>query len=116
MAYLQIKSDNPNLSYILMKNPETGMSLRNYRQGTFFGWFSDKNKTYNILFKDGDDVVSFKKTNDEEFDYNDTKRYNSPLFIQGAVNEFLKHTTNGELSEFDIRRINKEIATLKVRV
>lgn len=95
MALLQIKTNNPNLSFILVKNPNTGMVLRRYRQGTIFGFYSEnKNNTeYNLYFKDGDDEVSFKKEQDE-FEYNDYKRYNSPLFIQGAVNEFFRHLTN----------------------
>ena len=93
MAYLQINSTNPNLSYVLMKSPLSGMSLRRYRRGTYFGWYSNEAQTYNMYFKDGDDEVSFN-TQEEEFEYNDTKRYNSPLAIQGAVNQFLHHLTN----------------------
>lgn len=99
MAYLQIKSTNPDFSHSLKKNPSSGMTLREFRRGTFFGWFSDNNQTYNLYFKDGDDEVSFKKSNDDEFEYNDVNRYNSPLVIQGAVNDFLRHFTNGEVDE-----------------
>jgi 2-polyprenyl-3-methyl-5-hydroxy-6-metoxy-1,4-benzoquinol methylase len=102
MAYLQLKSTNPNLSYLLMKNPESGMTLRSYRQGTILGWFTPNlnDSVYNLYFKDGDDEVSFKKYEDE-FEYNDTKRYNAPLFIQGAINEFFRQFTNGDIGEFD---------------
>jgi len=111
MAYLQLKSDNPNLSFILMKNPESGMTLRRYRRGTFFGWFTPNadNQVYNLYFKDGDDEVSFKKSDKDEFEYNDTKRYNSPMFIQGAVNEFLRQFTNGEVHDLDTAGFENEI-------
>jgi 2-polyprenyl-3-methyl-5-hydroxy-6-metoxy-1,4-benzoquinol methylase len=102
MAFIQFKSNNPNFSFILMKNPETGLTLRRYRQGTFFGYYSkNDNNTYNVYFRDGDDELSFKKSQDEQFEHNDYRRYNSPMFIQGVVNDFFRQHTNGELMEND---------------
>ena len=47
------------------KNPDTGITVRKIRQGNGFGWFKsldsshvDK-QSYNLFFKDGDDVNSF---------------------------------------------------------
>lgn len=91
MALIQIKSTNPNISWVIEKNPATGMILKSLRQGTLFGWFSQENNSaYNILFRDGQDEVSYKQHEDEEFEYLNVSRYNSAILIVNAIDEFFK--------------------------
>lgn len=100
MAFFKLNSTNPMLSYIIMKNPASGMMLRSFRKGMFHGWYTGDD-TYNIYFKDGDDEISFGD-NETEFEYNDTRRYNSPLAVMGGINEYLRNLTNKPQDEHDV--------------
>ncbi|WP_340020801.1 class I SAM-dependent methyltransferase [Paenibacillus sp. FSL K6-1096] len=87
MAIIQLRSTNPQLSFIIRKNPQSGMQLRPVRQGIAYGWYSDET-TYNVYFKDADNEISYKKNEGESFEYLNVSRYNTPLFPLNAVNEF----------------------------
>lgn len=87
MAFLQLSSTNPNFSYILKKNPSSGMLIKSCRKGKLFGWYRDSQK-YNIYFRDSDTEVSYT---DDDFEYMDVTRYNSPMFVINAFHEFLNH-------------------------
>lgn len=87
MAIVQLRSTNPQLSFIIRKNPQSGMQLRPVRQGIAYGWYSDE-ATYNVYFKDADNEVSYKKNDGESFEYLNVSRYNTPLFPLNVVNEF----------------------------
>lgn len=88
MAILQLRSNNPEFSHVLVKNPASGMMIKEIRQGKCFAWYSDI-QTYNLYFKDGDDEVSYKQHIDEEFEYQNVSRYNAPLFVINAISDFL---------------------------
>jgi len=85
MAILQIQSEDKDFSYIIKKNPQSPMLLRNIRKGTAFAWYSKNNTAYNIFFKDADNEVSF---GDQEFEYLNSSKYNSPIFVLNAITEF----------------------------
>lgn len=85
---LQMISTNPQFSFVLRKNPDNGMLVREIRKGFGYGWFTNP-QTYNIYFKDADNDVSYKKNKDDQFEYLNTTRYNSPLAVLGMINEFL---------------------------
>lgn len=90
MALLTIQSSNPNLSFILAKNPASGLLIKSHRRGLLYGWFPPNNsQVYCIWFKDSDTEVSFKDDVDASFEYLDISRYNSPLFPMGAITEIL---------------------------
>ena len=95
MAFLQLISANPNFSYILKKNPASGMLIKPCRKGRLFAWYTDTqatgygfHKMFNIYFRDSDTMVSYR---DEEFEYMDVTRYNAPMFLINAFHEFLNH-------------------------
>lgn len=88
MAIVQVKSTNPQFTYLIKKNPQTGMILRAIRKGIAQGWYSDES-TFNIYFKDADNEISYKQHADEEFEYLNVSRYNTPLFPLSAINEYL---------------------------
>lgn len=94
MAIIQLNYTNPDFGFIIRKNPESGMQLKNIRQGIAFGWYSNNNTTFNIFFKDADNAVSF---GDQEFEYLDTTRYNSPVFVLNAISEFFSSTVKEEI-------------------
>lgn len=87
MAIVQVKSSNPKFTFLIKKNPETGMQLRPVRQGMACGWYSD-NATFNVYFKDRDNDISYKQREEESFEYLNVSRYNTPLFPLNAINEF----------------------------
>jgi small RNA 2'-O-methyltransferase len=87
MAIFQLQSTNPRFSYVIGKNPHTGMIVKSVRKGKAFGWFSDDH-TYNVYFKDADNEVSYPKGKEESFEYLNVSRYNTPLFPLNVVADF----------------------------
>lgn len=87
MAMVQLKSTNPKFTFLIKKNPQSGMQLRPVRKGMAYGWYSD-DATYNVFFKDADNELSYKQNDSESFEYLNVSRYNTPLFPLNAVNEF----------------------------
>ena len=90
MAFLQIQSDNPNFSFILKKNPSSGMQTKSVRKGIAFGYYSDEDHTYNIFFKDAANEISYPEFKDQEFEYTNTTRYASSLFVINAISDFVR--------------------------
>lgn len=111
MAYLQIYSENPNFSYIISKNPETGMLLRKMQSGYATGWYSKNNSVFNVYFKDDNDYSSF--SNNPEMEYVDSQRYCAPEFVQKSIKTFFNDLINKE-SEYDT--INKYKHTMFVNM
>ncbi len=101
MAFMQIGSTNLQLSFILKKNPSSGMLVRTLREGHLFGYYSNDNKIFNCFFKDSDSEISYKKFKDEEFEYVNPSRYNAPEFVLDSVTTFLEHIIKKE-NEFDV--------------
>ncbi len=87
MAIIQVASTNPQFSFLMKKNPNSGMQLRSVRQGTAYGWYSEP-AAFNVYFKDADNEISFKQHQGESFEYLNVSRYNTPLFPLAAINEF----------------------------
>lgn len=87
MSFLQLKSTNPDFSFIIRKNPASGMQAKKIRQGVSFGWFSGED-TYNIYFKDSDTEVSYKAHPDDCFEYLNTTRYSSASFVLSALSDY----------------------------
>ncbi|KGL41837.1 SAM-dependent methyltransferase [Listeria newyorkensis] len=101
MAIIQVKSTNPDFSFLIKKNPESGMMLRQMRKGIAHGWYSATD-TYNVYFKDADNEISYKKYRDENFEYLNLSRYNSNIFPLNALGEFfsLKEPDSRDLPGF----------------
>ncbi|MBP1966443.1 class I SAM-dependent methyltransferase [Paenibacillus aceris] len=87
MAIVQVRSTNPQLSFIIKKNPESGVMLRSIRKGMAYGWYTDAS-AFNVYFKDADNEISYKQNEQENFEYLNVSRYNTPLFPLNAINEF----------------------------
>lgn len=64
------------------------MQVRAVRKGLAYGWFSDTS-TYNVYFRDADNEISYKQHEQEEFEYLNVSKYNTPLFPLNAIQEFL---------------------------
>lgn len=87
MAILQLTSTNPDFSFIISKNPTSGMSIKSIRKGLGFAWYSNED-TYNVYFKDADNEISYKEQFEETFEYLNTTRYCSTLFPLNSINTF----------------------------
>lgn len=91
MSIVQLKSENKDFSFIISKNPATGMQAKGMRQGTIFGYYTKGNEQeYNLFFKDGSDEVSFPSHEGETFEYLNTSRYNSATFVVSAIDDMLR--------------------------
>ncbi|NBD24250.1 class I SAM-dependent methyltransferase [Paenibacillus glycinis] len=89
MAIVQVSSANPQFTFLIKKNPGTGMQLRPVRKGMAYGWYSDETATaFNVYFKDASNDISYKQHENESFEYLNVSRYNTPLFPLNAINEF----------------------------
>ncbi len=89
MAYVQLQSSNPMFSYILRKNPSSGMLIKTNRKGRLFAWYTPGNpQIFNIYFRDSGTEVSYSN---DMFEYMDATRYNAPMFLVNAFTEFLIH-------------------------
>lgn len=87
MAIVQVKSSNPMLSFLIKKNPNSGMLLRSVRKGMAYGWYTN-DSTFNVYFKDADNEISYKQNQSDNFEYLNVSRYNTPLFPLNAISEF----------------------------
>ncbi|WP_106766761.1 class I SAM-dependent methyltransferase [Paenibacillus faecalis] len=87
MAIVQLTSRNPQFSFLIKKNPESGMQLRSLRQGMAYGWYSEPS-VFNVYFKDADNDISYKQHQGDSFEYLNVSRYNTPLFPLAAISEF----------------------------
>jgi small RNA 2'-O-methyltransferase len=114
MAIFQLRSLNPRFSFVVQKNPLSGMLLKNVRKGKAFGWFSDDH-TYNVYFKDGDNEVSYPKEKEEPFEYLNVSRYNTPLFPLNAVSDYF-NSASKKLHEVDLPGLENEIMVNLVHI
>lgn len=100
MALMQIKSSNPNLSFILKKNPSSGMMIVEHKSGHLFGWYSPSLTEYNVYFKDKLQANSYGDS-----DFNNTLQYSSPLFVLDSINQFfnenIKKLNDKDLEGFE---------------
>lgn len=117
MAFLKLKSSNKNLSWILEKNPETGIVVKSNRQGYLFGFYPlidgvKETNQYCIYFKDASDEVSYKKHDDESFEYLSSSKYTNARFINDSIEELMRsaregvHTYQERKEEYDIPAIH----------
>lgn len=49
--FVIIKSKNPKLSFIINKNPNTGMKVKSLRKGTIFNWYDEEGSNITYLFQ-----------------------------------------------------------------
>lgn len=106
MAFLRLTSDNSNLSYVLQKNPASGLISRTLKGGMLFGYFPKKDEEtilnqYCIVFKDSSDTVTYKAHEDEQFEYLNSSKYTNARFINDAIQEML-HTARENEQELDV--------------
>lgn len=101
MAILHIESMNENLSFVLQKNPNSGMLVKGNKQGCLFGFFPRRGNNavtneYVVYFKDASDKITYKRHPDEQFEYLNASKYNDARFINYAIQEVLHSAREGK--------------------
>ncbi len=102
MAFMQIGSTNPKFSFILKKNPSSGMLVRSLKEGRLFGYYSNEASVFNCFFKDADWAISYKRFRDESFEYVNPSQYNAPEFVMDTISEFFAHIIKKENEGDDV--------------
>ena len=115
MATLKVHSSSKAFSFIIRKNPASGMIAKSIRKGTAFGWFQDPN-TYCVAFFDGMDEISFAKKRGQEFAFLDRTRYNAPLFLSVALREFFQTALRKHNGEQDVpgSSLSLEVSSIEI--
>lgn len=90
MAFIKLHSTNPKLSYLLYKNPASGMQLRKIRKGFGYGWYPNE-LTYCAYFSDSDSTISFRPTREEEKHYLNVSQYQAPLAYLSLLTEYFSY-------------------------
>lgn len=119
MAIMHLKSTNDNLSFVLQKNPASGMFIKNCRAGLLFAFFPKfggvSSKTeYVIHFRDSADEISYKRHPDENFEYLNSSKYNDARFINDAIQEILHSAREGkgDSATYDVPANHEIVFTL----
>lgn len=98
MAILDIYTKNPEISWVIKKNPntqkETGKPFsRVMRKGNVFGWYRD-NESFRLFFKDGNGESSFYKHLNNN--YLNQSAYNCPYVYCSIIGEMLSVTARSQ--------------------
>lgn len=115
MAILQIKSNNPDFSYLIRKNPESPMLVKKLRKGHLFGWYTSPD-TYNCFFKDAPNEVSYKEHPDDQFEYINTTRYNSAMFVLNTLSSFFQTNLKSITEKDGVDKFENEIVLEMIQV
>ena len=96
---IQIKSDNPDFSYLLAKNPFNGLQGQQLRKGSLFHYFPHP-QHYVIYFEDNYDScnISYPKK-DEQQEYLDKSPYISSYILFDCLSTLLNHCLKPEIDE-----------------
>ncbi len=120
MGFLSLKSTNPNFSFIIYKNPDTGTITRPLRKGKCSGYYTkDSTQEYNLYFEDSGQSPSYKGEAEKKIEHLNSAQYNSPVMILNMLQDRFnttrgkreEHDTEGYLHEFRIEMINAKLST-----
>src|SRR5665647_1248036 len=93
-----IESTNPELGWIIFKNPSTNMIKKQIRHGIFSGFYPpNKSNVFIVSYIDSDTENSYAEVNT----YNNASGYNSPIFALNTISEFFNSTMKQHNTEKD---------------
>jgi len=119
MGFIILEAENPNLSYVIKKNPMTLFKPKPIRKGICFGWYHDENTTngssdcketiesksntcYVMRFIDSGEEVSFPRHRGDKNDYLPYMQYCAPHLMSCIIKEMLGTALN-QGSEYDMQ-------------
>lgn len=115
---IKLHSENPQLSYVINKNPSSPPRVTSIRQGYLFGWYH--NNDYVMRFIDGADELSFKDYKNQFYEYLAPSRFVHPEIPLNIFDELFRtldkkqDTFSKQTIEIHHLRIkNKTLTTLK---
>jgi SAM-dependent methyltransferase len=103
MAVFSIHSKNPKFSFLLKKNPASGLQAKPLRSGTLFGWYSktaQENDTFCFFFRDQDHEYSYPRVSPtgvplvRQESYTNIDQYGAPPVLANGIREFAQHLLN----------------------
>jgi SAM-dependent methyltransferase len=109
MATIQLKSNNPHFGYIIGKNPESGARFKKIRAGVATGFYSQSNSAYSVFFQDSNTEISYPTENDQSFEFLNTTKYTSSLFVVHAIQNFFSGPSRA-LQEEDKSGFNNQVS------
>lgn len=91
MGFIVLEATNPDLSYLIRKNPQTAPHVRPMRKGLCIGWFHCDSEKFRYVtrFIDTGENVSFPKHNEDEYDYLPYMQYCAPLLMTCVIREMM---------------------------
>lgn len=106
-SYVNGDKPNPNLSFIIKKNPDKNINCSKLAKGTSYGYYhiADPGK-YITYFEEGNGEISFKEHSDQQFEYITTEQYNSSHCALKLLTEYLQ-CAGKNISEYDIGSDNE---------
>lgn len=116
MGLLTLRSENPNFSHIIQKNPATVLDKNepfkwSLRRGHIYGWFPDEvGQEFRLWFQDNPTESSFATGANEEFEYLDCTRYGSPYLPIGFIATALS-TCSKTRHELDVGEYKTSLET-----
>lgn len=114
---ISIESSNPDLGWIISKNPESLPLAKTIRKGSAMGWFSNP-QSYHLAFFEclrSTGNVSWGRKPEDDFAYLYEGEYCDPFLGLSLINEFIKDASIKPLHEKDIPSDHKiTIASIRV--
>lgn len=115
---IRLTSNNPNLSYVINKNPASPPRVSGIRQGHLYSWYH--NNDYMMKFIDGPDELSFPDYKNQCFEYLAASKFVHPEIPLNIFDFLLRKLDNKYDTEFEhsieiyhLRIKNKTITTLE---
>ena len=101
MAILHLKSGNKDLSFVIQKNPASGMFVKSLKMGALFCYYPlyegvTNEQEYLVYFKDASDKITYKRHPDEQFEYLNSSKYTDARFINDAIQDVLHACREGK--------------------
>jgi len=92
--FIQIKSENPKLSWILNKNPNTIPLIKKQRDGVSIAWFSNET-TYNLRYDENTIKVNpYCNDDDNKTNYTSNQKFTSCTCALALISNFLNSLYN----------------------
>jgi small RNA 2'-O-methyltransferase len=99
------ENSNPQWSFVLGKNPSSGLTVDSFRKGNFWGFFKNE-QTFCITFLDGIFENSFAKTDDVSGDYLNHAKFDSRDLLYNVIQHVFTQNVS-RISEYDEISENK---------
>jgi len=88
MVLLKLESENPELSFVIRKNPESKIHFRGIKNGIAKGFYDHNDQKRYIVWFGDKPGESSSGSNDNTYDYLNKLQYVSPILALNLINEY----------------------------